>query len=389
MKGRGDAGRRVFRFRAVNPSVIVDELAGQKVVRLGGDWAGAATLPELGPVVRSSVDGGAGAVGFDGSGLGRWDTRLIGWLLRLAEAAAGQGKELDPSGLPDGARKLLHLALAVPEGGDTRRSKHAEGWLGRIGEAVGGAGRGTGAWIEFLGEAVVAGVRLVRGRAQFRWRDAVLVMQECGPEALGVVGLINLLVGIILAFVGAEQLAQFGATVFVADLVAVATLREMGCMMTAVIVCGRTGAAFAAQLGTMKVNEEIDAFRTFGFAPSEFLVLPRLMALALIMPLLCVYADLIAIMGGLATAVTMLDVSPAEYLGRTRDAVELSDFLLGLVKGSAFGILVALTGCLRGMQCGGNAAAVGLATTSAVVTGITGIIAADALFAFLCRVVGV
>jgi phospholipid/cholesterol/gamma-HCH transport system permease protein len=239
--------------------------------------------------------------------------------------------------------------------------------------------------VSFVGESVVAMLKLVRGRAQFRWSDTFLVIQQCGPEALGIVALINFLIGMILAFVGATQLTQFGASIYTADLVAVATVREMACIMTGIIICGRTGAAFAAQLGTMKVNQEIEAFQTFGISPFEFLVLPRMLALILMMPLLCLFADLIAIIGGFLVATMMLDISPEIYLNRTLASIHLTAFLLGVFKGGVFGVLVALTGCLRGMQCGTNAAAVGQATTSAVVTGITCIIASDGLFAVICN----
>jgi phospholipid/cholesterol/gamma-HCH transport system permease protein len=167
--------------------------------------------------------------------------------------------------------------------------------------------------------------------------------------------------------------------------VAVATVRELGCIMTAIIICGRTGAAFAAQLGTMKVNQEIEAFQTFGISTIEFLVLPRMLALILMMPLLCLFADLISIVGGFLVSTLMLDVNPSVYLHRTIASVTLTAFLLGIFKGAFFGALVALTGCLRGIQCGTNAAAVGQATTSAVVTGITAIIAWDGIFAVICN----
>jgi phospholipid/cholesterol/gamma-HCH transport system permease protein len=210
-------------------------------------------------------------------------------------------------------------------------------------------------------------------------------MQECGPQALGIVALINFLIGLILAFVGATQLTHFGASIYVADLVAIATVREMGCIMTGIILCGRTGAAFAAQLGTMKVNQEIEAFQTFGISPVEFLVLPRMLALIAMMPLLCLFADLISIAGGFLISTLMLNITPALYLHRTVEAITLTSFLLGLLKGTYFGVVIALTGCLRGIQCGSNAAAVGQATTSAVVTGITAIIASDGIFAVICN----
>jgi phospholipid/cholesterol/gamma-HCH transport system permease protein len=185
--------------------------------------------------------------------------------------------------------------------------------------------------------------------------------------------------------VGATELTRFGASIYVADLVGIATVREMGCIMTGIIVCGRTGAAFAAQLGTMKVNEEISALETFGISPVEFLVLPRMVALILVMPFLCTFADLISIAGGFVVSVSMLDVTATEYLTRTIQAIQLQSFLLGLGKASFFGFIVAGAGCLRGIQSGYSAAAVGEATTKAVVTGITAIVAADGIFAVLCN----
>jgi len=220
-------------------------------------------------------------------------------------------------------------------------------------------------------------------------RLGVIVKEQCGPEALGIVALINFLIGMILAFVGATELAQFGASIYTADLVAVASVREMACIMTGIIMCGRTGAAFAAQLGTMKVNQEIEAYQTFGISAIEFLVLPRMLALILMMPLLVIFADLIAITGGFLVSTLALGVSAQLYLQRTLDAITLTSFLLGVIKGSFFGVIIALTGCLRGMQCGTNAAAVGLATTSAVVTGITWIIASDGIFAVICSALNI
>jgi phospholipid/cholesterol/gamma-HCH transport system permease protein len=211
--------------------------------------------------------------------------------------------------------------------------------------------------------------------------DLFGIIQDCGPNALPIVTLISFLVGLILAFMGAVQLQSFGAQIYVADLVAIAATREMGCLMTGIIMAGRTGAAFAAQLGTMRVNEEIDALVTMGIQPMDFLVLPRMVALILMMPLLTVYSDLLAIMGGAFVGVTMLDLGFIEYLDRTAQALTLTNFSLGIVKGAIFGILVALSGCLRGIQSGRSAAAVGLAATSAVVTAIVLIVVAEGIFA--------
>ncbi len=326
---------------------------------------------------------------FDIHGLGEWDSGLVSFVLKCYESCARHQVQYGEETLPPGLHKLVRLAQVVPGVKDARRSTDRRPWIDRLGA------HGIQLWanahdaLEFIGECVLGVGRMFRGKTQFRWSDALMVRQQCGPEALGVVALINFLVGVILAFVGAVQLRQFGAAIYVADLVAIGTVREMGCIMTGVILCGRTGAAFAAELGAMKVNEELDAFKTFGISPIDFLVLPRILALVLVMPLLCVFADAIAISGGFLVSISMLDVSSHEYLRRTVEAITLKSFLLGIFKGSFFGIIVAVSGCLRGMQCGTNAAAVGQSTTSAVVTGITFIVASDGLFAVLCNALNI
>jgi len=358
---------------------------GVLLVRISGDWLGRSGLPDLSVVEKEWAGGTAKALEFEVEGLGRWDSGLMVRILALHDACAKGNVEFRAQTLPPGLAKLIALSQAVPEKKDAARRNQKAPFLQCVGESGIQVWTGGKGMLSFLGENVVAFVKLLRGRAQFRWSDTWLVMQQCGPEALGIVALINFLIGLILAFVGATELGRFGAAIYTADLVGVATVREMGCIMTGIIICGRTGAAFAAQLGTMKVNQEIEAFQTFGISPIEFLVLPRMVALILMMPLLCVFADLIAIAGGFLVSTLMLDVTPALYLSRTVEAINLAGFLLGVSKGAFFGVLVALTGCLRGMQCGTNAAAVGQATTSAVVTGITWIIASDGLFAVICN----
>ena len=354
---------------------------------LAGDWIARAGLPGVEAVEKelALTAGPAKALEFDTSGLGRWNSGLMTFVLRCYAACQRYQVEFRAQTLPAGVAKLVQLSQAVPEKKDAARRVERPRWLQRVGESVlAGWGGGKG-MLTFIGENVLAFLKMLRGKAQFRWADTFLVMQECGPQALGIVALINFLIGLILAFVGATQLATFGASIYTADLVAVATVREMGCIMTGIIMCGRTGAAFAAQLGTMKVNQEIEAFQTFGINAIEFLVLPRMLALIFMMPLLCLFADLISILGGFCVATAMLHIAPIEYYDRTVAAISLAGFLLGVFKGMYFGVVVALTGCLRGMQCGTNAAAVGSATTSAVVTGITAIIASDGLFAVICH----
>jgi len=356
------------------------------VVTMSGDWLARSGLPGTEAIeqelARSSVPQ---ALEFATSSLGAWDSGLLSFLLDCSELCRRLQIELHAETLPPGVRKLIRLAQAVPEMKAAKRVTSQLPLPARVGERGIRAAAGFHEALKFLGEVMSASFRLLRGRAQIGRSDTWLAMQECGPEALGVVALINFLVGLILAFVGAVQLTRFGASIYVADLVAIATVREMGCLMTGVIMCGRTGAAFAAQLGTMKLNEEIDAYKTFGISPIDFLVLPRVTALVLIMPLLCVFADLISLVGGFVVSISMLDVEPKAYIDRTIHAITLTNFLLGVFKGGFFGVLVAITGCLRGMQCGNSAAAVGQATTSAVVTGITSIIAADGIFAVLCN----
>ncbi len=195
--------------------------------------------------------------------------------------------------------------------------------------------------------------------------------------------------GLILAFVGAIQLTQFGAESFVAPLVGIGMLRVMGAVMVGIVMSGRIGAAYAALIGTMQVNEEVDALRTFGFSPVDFLVLPRMFALILMAPLLTFYADFMGIVGGFLAGVIMLNLSPEEYISATIQYVSFDQLVIGLVYGTTFGIIIAIAGCYQGIRCGRSAAAVGQATTAAVVTSIVGIIVATAIITIICNVLGV
>ena len=285
--------------------------------------------------------------------------------------------------------RLLALASAVPEREGARKEEAREGFFTRIGKSALVTHESAREMLTFVGEASLAFLKFLAGKASFRKSDLTLTMQECGFQALPIVSLISLLVGMILGFLGAIQLSMFGAEIYVADLVGIGMVRMMSPIMTGIIMAGRTGAAFAAQLGTMQVNEEIDALETMGVSPMEFLVMPRMVALILMMPLLCVYADLMGILGGALVGVGMMNISVTEYAVRTQDALSLTHFWIGIFQAVVFGALVALAGCLRGMQCGRSASAVGDATTSAVVTGIVAIILATAIITFVCNVLGV
>ena len=369
------------------PNLVVERASpGVLLARVSGNWRERATLPGVEPVRQVlREEPSVKSLEFDTAGLTGWDSRFVAFISQCADMVRGRDIEVQCDGLPEGVRRLLRLAHAVPDKADAHRAVVKASFFRNVGERTIQGWEGILGLFTFLGQNLMALVNLLRGRAQFRWADALQVMEQTGPQALGIVALINFLVGLILAFVGALELARFGASIYVADLVGIATVREMGCIMTGIILCGRTGAAFAAQLGTMKVNEEINALQTFGFSPIEFLVLARMVALLLVMPFLCVFGDLISIAGGYFVSVGMLDITSTEYVSRTIHAIQLKSFLLGIVKGTFFGFLVAYTGCLRGMQSGQTAAAVGQATTRAVVSGISAIVASDGLFAVLCN----
>lgn len=243
--------------------------------------------------------------------------------------------------------------------------------------------------VSFTGEVCISIFRFCRVKTSIRWQEFGTILQEVGVRAFPIVALISFLVGLIISFISLLQLEQFGASIYVADLVGIAMMREMGCIMTGVIMSGRTGAAFAATIGTMTVNDEVDALKTSGFSTIDFLVLPRILALTLMMPILCIFADVIGITGGICAALTMTDITLSQYITQTVAAISLGDMFVGLLKSGVFGVLISSIGCFRGMQCGRSAESVGLVTTSAVVTGITAIIIADATFAVLFSCLGI
>src|SRR5262245_7798933 len=357
------------------------------VLELAGHWLSQRGLPEPSAALGELQAARVNHVAFDARQVASWDSGLVTFVLKVLGEMAARSVTADRAGLPDGVRRLIAMAEAVPER-QTGRTDARPPWLARIGTKTIAASRGVTVGFAFLGEALLAFGALVRRHARFRVSDLLVVIQDCGPRALGIVSLISFLIGLILAFVGAVQLQQFGASIFVANLVAIAMTREIGCIMTAIVMAGRTGAAFAAQLGTMNTNQEIDALSTMGISPMEFLVLPRMVALIAMMPLLTVYSDLVGILGGAVVGLGMLGLSPTEYIEQTRAAVHVSDFLIGIAKSSVFGVVVALAGCLRGMQSGRSAAAVGLAATSAVVTSIVWLIVLDGIFAVILNVLG-
>jgi len=315
------------------------------------------------------------------------DSTLPAFLLPLLRRSAAHDQAaLD--GLPAELGGLMRLALAVPDREEAGAKIPKSKKIKKLGNATLNAWNAFLSLSEFLGQTLFSIGRLVVGRAQFRWRDFVLTLQQCGADALPIVSLISFLIGMIMAFVGNVQLANFGASIYIADLVAIAMVRELGVVMTAIILSGRTGAAFAAQLGSMNANEEIDALRSFGFNPFDFLVLPRVLALLLMMPILTVYSNVVGILGGMVVG-TAVGIPPALYWHETLDSITLVTASLGVMKSFFFGAVIALSGCMQGMNAGGSSAAVGRATTRAVVISITAIIVLDSAFAAIFTVLDI
>ncbi len=288
------------------------------VVHLSGAWHLQRDLPPISLLVAElSSRPGIKRLAYETAELTHWDSGLISFLTNTAEICRARGIVEDRAGLPAGLRRMLELAEAVPEKKGARSEASRISFFERVGNVTIGYGLSVGEFLGFLGDLTLAFAKFLRGKARYRRSDLLEVIQECGPNAVGIVTLISFLVGVILAFMGAVQLSQFGASIYVADLVGIGMVRDMAAMMTAIIMSGRTGAAFAAKLGTMKVTQEIDALTTMGVSPLEFLVLPRVLALVLMMPLLCLFADLIGILGGLFVGVAMLDLSAGSYLRET------------------------------------------------------------------------
>ena len=328
-------------------------------------------------------------VSFDGRGVVSWDSALVSFVHDLAERLGRMGVPADLTELPDGVRQLLTLARIRPEVRADATPTEPRSWRTRIGDATLDGARGAWSDVALVGDVTSSLARAATGRARTRIVDVVEEMYEAGARALPIVTLTSVLLGAIMAFVGAAALRPFGAGIYVANVVAIAMLRELGAVITAIVMAGRTGSAYAAQLATMKLTEELDALETMGIGNIDFLVLPRMLALSLMMPLLCVYADFVGVAGGAIVAVGMLDLSPTQYLHQTRAAVGVSTFLIGVGKSAVFGGLVAFLGCRAGVRTGRSAASVGRAATTAMVGAVVAIIAADGAFAVIFQALGV
>ncbi|MGH8320106.1 MAG: MlaE family ABC transporter permease [Steroidobacteraceae bacterium] len=361
--------------------------AGKGVIALAGTWlarSGEAPPPEVGRLCRRAA---VQRVSFEVSRLGRWDTLLVAFLWDVKRAAAAAGVALDDAALPQSAKQLLRLLpsratkqLAAPQA--------ALPLLARLGTRS----------IDFLAEAganatlaatvAVGGARLLLGRARVRAVDFVTYLLDAGPRAWAVVGVVNFLIGAVLAYIGAAELRPFGAEDYVPSLTAVAAVREISSVMTAIVMAGRTGGAYAARIASMKGNDEIAALETAGIPLSDFVLLPAIASLCLMMPILYLLGSFAAILGGLSVSTASLGFSAAGYLHETFLAVPTGDFVFGAAKSVAFAALIGVTSCRTGLKAARSAAAVGEAATRAVVTNIIGIIALDAVFAAIAGAYG-
>ena len=357
-----------------------DSQSGAVVVRLSGPWLLGGDLPSADSIVaRLTQTPKPESLKFETDELTDWDTGLVTTLIAILQNAEEHGVQVDSSGLPDGAQRLIALALAVKEREGARRSVVRKGFFESVGESVLSTLDESKKLLTFTGELVLSFGRFTRGKATYLRSDFMQYCHEAGVAALPIVSLISFLIGMIFAFVGIMQLKMFGAGIYTANLVAIAMIREMAAIMTAIVMAGRTGAAYAAQIGTMKVNEEVDALTTLGMNPFDFLVTPRVVALVIMMPLLTMYSSLMGIIGGTVVGLVMLDVTFVQYVQQTIDAVHLNSLFGGLFKAIVYGSLVALAGCQQGMACGNSALAVGQSTTKAVVMGIVLIVVSAAI----------
>lgn len=358
------------------------------VVALSGAWQLERPAPRFATLLasaRSAGTGGAPAarvVTVDAAALDSWDSSLLIFLRQGQEYCEAHQLSFDTEGLPDRITTLLALARAVPER-TVEPEAPAPPFTARVGLAGIATWDASLAAVTFTGEVALRGTLLLRGRVRMRWREFWVVVQSNSSAALPIVTLIALLVGVIIAFLGVVVLKRFGAGYYASYLVGFGMLREMGALMTGIIMAGRTGAAFAAELGSMKITEEIDALTTLGISPIDHLVLPRVLGLFVMMPLLVVYADVIGILGGMGVAVAMLDVTTTQFTNGLLSAVVFSDAALGVFKATIFGVIIGMAGCMKGLQAGSDAGAVGRAATSAVVIGITLIILANAVVDWL------
>ncbi|GFH62554.1 MAG: ABC transporter permease [Candidatus Desulfovibrio kirbyi] len=370
-----------------SPQVAVLYQGASLRVSVGGQWRMDRALP-VDQALEDIADTHVRELYLEAKNLDSWDTSLLVFLVRLIRTAQTRDIAVNME-LPDGLKHLVRMAFAVPAQVGAARASTRDSLFSAVGGAALALIPRLTLFLCFIGEIVTSFRRLLSGRAQMRIQDFVDAVYECGVCSLPIIALTSLLFGLILAFVGAIQLTRFGAQIYVAGLVGIGMLRVMGAVMVGVVMSGRVGAAYAALIGAMRVNEEVDALSVAGISPIDFLVLPRVLALTLMTPFLTLYADLMGICGGYFVGVVILDLNPLEYVTATAQMTSFRHMFIGLVYGTVFGVIISVAGCRQGIFCAGSAQAVGQATTKAVVQSIVGIIVATALLTVIFNVLDV
>ncbi len=329
------------------------------------------------------------AIELDGAAVTAMDTAGAWLVWRLLRTTERDGVRVSLHGLRPEHRALLEMVEATGVGTAGAASAAAAPLLERIGVFAWDAGRQLFETLAFIGEVARSAFRSASQPARIRWKTVLYNVRTAGFDALPITGLLCFLMGIVISYQGATQFRRYGANIFVVDLVGLAMLRELSPLLTAIIVAGRSGSAYAAQIGTMKVTEEIDALRTVGIAPLELLVLPKILALVIALPLLTVYADMLGVAGGMVMAKSELGVSYPDFVDRLQYALLLSDFLVGIGKAPVFAAIIAVVGCFQGFQVTGDAESVGRRTTISVVQSIFLVIVADSLFSVVFNYLGI
>jgi len=356
---------------------------GTLFIKLGGNWRITERRPRWPDAVRNHRPT---RIILRAEGLGSWDSSLALYLQAARTWGDANQAAWVLEGFPEAVEKLTATLSRKPI--QPAKPQGLPDLFTALGGTIFKFWAETKDLAQLVGDCVFSVGRFFRGHAQFRWRDCFYEMQQCGAMALPIVGLISFLVGVPLAYTGWIVVRQYGGDIWIADMVGLAVVREMGPMMAAIVLAGRTGAAYAATLGNMKANEEIDALETLGISPVQFLVLPRMFALTVMMPLLGLYANALGILGGMVVALGLMAIPPTAYWVEMQNIIDMSDIVVGVIKGGAFGFIVGLAGCLRGLQAEKSAAGVGRAATSAVVTALLLLIIADAIFAVLFNALG-
>ena len=358
------------------------------VLRFEGEW----TTPQVAladKALRGIEARGVSRAELDLSGIELLDTTGAWLVARCRLGLEAAGAEVAVSGSNPARNALLAKVLHQQAPPEPKPGNVLVLQVARLGAATIEAAGNAKDLLGFLGHTVIVLARVLSHPARLRFTAMVYHMQKTGLDALPIVGLLSFLIGVVMAYQGADQLQRFGAEIFTVNLVGIAVLRELGILLTAIIVAGRSGSAFTAQIGTMKVNEEVDALRTIGLDPMEVLVLPRILALVLVLPLLTFYADIMGLIGGALMAALALDITVVQFIERLRDAVTVDTFLVGLVKAPVFAFIIAMVGCYEGLQVTSSAESVGTRTTRSVVEAIFLVIVLDALFSIFFSFIGV